>query len=390
MGFSILHDRFRPLVVVFELVCLCLMSIMCMGYDLSANFIFGDSIVDAGNNDYIVSLSKANYPPNGIDFPNSVPTGRYTNARTIVDILGQELGLAEFTPPYLAPTTTGSVIYKGVNYASGGGGILNKTGEIFGGRINFDAQLDNFANNRHDIISSLGMRKAVNLLRTAFFSVTMGSNDFINNYLVPILSVPERTLVSPDEFIEEVISKYRIQLTRLYSLDARKIVVVNVGPIGCIPYIRDTMQLGGGNGCVDLPNQLAQGFNRRLKDLITELRSNLPGSMFVYADAYRIVSDIIDNYKKYGFEVPDGACCFVSGKHGGLVPCVPGSKVCPDRSKYVFWDPYHPSDASNTIIAQRLLDGDLNDISPMNIRQLLSFDSSSNGRKDSSERNRIN
>ena len=51
-----------------------------------ANFVFGDSLVDVGNNNYIVSLSKANFVPNGIDFGK--PTGRYTNGRTIVDILG--------------------------------------------------------------------------------------------------------------------------------------------------------------------------------------------------------------------------------------------------------------------------------------------------------------
>lgn len=56
-------------------------------YDIPANFVFGDSLVDVGNNNYIVSLSKANYVPNGIDF--GVPTGRYTNGRTIVDIIGK-------------------------------------------------------------------------------------------------------------------------------------------------------------------------------------------------------------------------------------------------------------------------------------------------------------
>lgn len=53
--------------------------------DLPANFVFGDSLVDVGNNNYIVSFSKANYFPNGIDFGR--PTGRFTNGRTIVDIL---------------------------------------------------------------------------------------------------------------------------------------------------------------------------------------------------------------------------------------------------------------------------------------------------------------
>jgi len=41
------------------------------------------------------------------------------------------LGLKDFTPPYLAPTTAGHVVLQGVNYASGGGGILNTTGTIF-------------------------------------------------------------------------------------------------------------------------------------------------------------------------------------------------------------------------------------------------------------------
>lgn len=44
---------------------------------------------------------------------------------------GQELGLEGFTPPYLAPFTSGMAILQGVNYASGGGGILNDTGKIF-------------------------------------------------------------------------------------------------------------------------------------------------------------------------------------------------------------------------------------------------------------------
>jgi hypothetical protein len=52
------------------------------------------------------------------------------NKTNILVSPGQELGFG-FTPPYLAPTTIGPVILKGVNYASGGGGILNSTGQVF-------------------------------------------------------------------------------------------------------------------------------------------------------------------------------------------------------------------------------------------------------------------
>lgn len=48
-----------------------------------------------------------------------------------VGFTGQAFNFEDFTPPYLAPTTVGSVVLRGVNYASGGGGILNQTGSIF-------------------------------------------------------------------------------------------------------------------------------------------------------------------------------------------------------------------------------------------------------------------
>lgn len=60
-----------------------------------ASFIFGDSLVDAGNNNYLPTLSRANISPNGIDFKASggTPTGRYTNGRTIGDIVGKRINL---------------------------------------------------------------------------------------------------------------------------------------------------------------------------------------------------------------------------------------------------------------------------------------------------------
>ncbi|KAL5996475.1 hypothetical protein ACLOJK_026555 [Asimina triloba] len=202
---------------------------------ISASFVFGDSLVDAGNNNYIFSLSKANMLPNGIDFtPFQEPTGRYTNGRTTADLIGndyyqncQELGLEGFAPPYLAPTTCGDVVLGGVNYASGGGGILNETGKIFVGRINLDAQIDNYANTRQDIISRIRMSEALTLLRTAIFSVTMGSNDLINNYLFPKLPLGEGN-VAPEVFIESMITKYRVQLTNLnINAEPNKALITN-------------------------------------------------------------------------------------------------------------------------------------------------------------------
>lgn len=49
-------------------------------------FVFGDSLVDNGNNNDIASLARANYPPYGIDFPGGA-TGRFSNGLTTVDAI---------------------------------------------------------------------------------------------------------------------------------------------------------------------------------------------------------------------------------------------------------------------------------------------------------------
>lgn len=57
-----------------------------------AMFIFGDSLIDNGNNNNLPSFAKANYFPYGIDF-NGGPTGRFSNGYTMVDEIGPSLFL---------------------------------------------------------------------------------------------------------------------------------------------------------------------------------------------------------------------------------------------------------------------------------------------------------
>ncbi|KAF8012446.1 hypothetical protein BT93_I0569 [Corymbia citriodora subsp. variegata] len=357
------------------LVALVLLLIQVRAQDdngLGASFIFGDSLVDAGNNNYLQTLSKANIPPNGIDFRASGgnPTGRFTNGRTIGDIVGEELGQPNYAVPFLAPNSTGKAILSGVNYASGGGGILNATGRIFVNRLSLDIQIDYFNITRKQLDNLLGPSQARDyLMKKSIFSITVGANDFLNNYLLPVLSIGARASQTPDAFIDDMINHLRNQLTRLYQLDARKFVLGNVGPIGCIPYQKTINQLNS-DQCVDLANQLARQYNGRLQDLLTELNENLPGATFVHADVYDLVMELITNHDKYGFTTASTACCGNGGQFAGIVPCGPVSSLCSDRSKHVFWDPYHPSEAANLILAKQLVDGDTRYISPMNLRQL--------------------
>ena len=46
-------------------------------------------------------------------------------------------------------------------------------------------------------------------------------------------------------------------------------------------------------------------------------------------------------------------CSF--GNIGPAFTCVPTSSLCKNRSKYVFWDEYHPTNSANELIANELI-----------------------------------
>lgn len=53
----------------------------------TALFVFGDSAVDTGSNNYIPTIARSNYAPYGINFPRHIPTGRYSDGKLLPDIL---------------------------------------------------------------------------------------------------------------------------------------------------------------------------------------------------------------------------------------------------------------------------------------------------------------
>lgn len=55
-----------------------------------------------------------------------------------------------------------------------------------------------------------------------------------------------------------------------------------------------------------------------------------------------------------GFSNADSPCCSF-GRIRPALTCVPASSLCKDRSKYVFWDEYHPSDSANELVANEII-----------------------------------
>ena len=53
-----------------------------------AHFVFGDSLLDSGNNNYLASIARADRNPYGVDYPSRQPTGRFSNGLNLADFIG--------------------------------------------------------------------------------------------------------------------------------------------------------------------------------------------------------------------------------------------------------------------------------------------------------------
>lgn len=81
-------------------------------------------------------------------------------------------------------------------------------------RLGLEVQVDFFNVTRQQIDELLGKSKAKKFLRReSIFSITIGSNDFLNNYLLPVLSMGVRWSETPDDFVDGLITNFRAQLT---------------------------------------------------------------------------------------------------------------------------------------------------------------------------------
>lgn len=100
------------------------------GGKIPAIIVFGDSTVDAGNNNQINTVLKSNFAPYGRDYFGGKPTGRFCNGRIPPDFISEAFGLKPNMPAYLDPMYKISDFATGVCFASAGTGYDNATSDV--------------------------------------------------------------------------------------------------------------------------------------------------------------------------------------------------------------------------------------------------------------------
>ncbi|KAF8392085.1 hypothetical protein HHK36_022426 [Tetracentron sinense] len=357
-------------VLVFSLIVGLVMGIVAPQAEARAFFVFGDSLVDSGNNDYLVTTARADSPPYGIDYPTHRPTGRFSNGLNIPDIISEYIGM-EATLPYLSPELTGERLLIGANFASAGIGILNDTGIQFLNIIRIFKQLEYFQQYQQRLSGLIGPAQTQQLVNQALVLITLGGNDFVNNYYLVPFSARSRQFSLPD-YVRYLISEYRKVLTRLYELGARRVLVTGTGPMGCVP-AELAMRSTNGECAVEL-QRAARLFNPQLIQMIRGLNSQIGADIFIAVNAVEMQRDFIKDPQQYGFVTSKIACCG-QGPYNGLGLCTIVSNLCPDRDVYAFWDAFHPSERANRIIVRQIFTGTTEYMYPMNLSTIMALDS---------------
>ncbi|XP_026453247.1 GDSL esterase/lipase At2g04570-like [Papaver somniferum] len=342
-----------------SLVCLLaiqffvLFSAMEVGAKISAVIVFGDSTVDAGNNNHRLTIVKCNYRPYGQDFEGGKPSGRWSNGRLFTDFISDALGIKQSIPAYLDPNFGIEDFATGVTFASGGAGYDNLTTTLVNA-IPLWKQLEFFKEYQEKLTKFQGKEKTAETIHEALYIVSIGTNDFMLNYL----HIPVRSLQFTMEEFQKFLAKNAGEFIKdLYSLGARKIALDGSVPMGCLPFSR-TLNVLLGRTCVDGYNKVGTDFNLHLIKLIEDLRKEIDGIQLVYADAYIPLSKMMQTPSLYGLEEVKIGCCGT-----GIIEinqlCSLAKSLCKDPTKYIYWDSVHLTEKANSLLADSFLKTDL-------------------------------
>ncbi|KAL6999212.1 hypothetical protein U1Q18_000372 [Sarracenia purpurea var. burkii] len=331
---------------ILLLLLLQLLQLVRTQAKVSSIIVFGDSTVDSGNNNHISTILKSNFEPYGRDFNGGEPTGRFSNGRIATDFISEAFGLKPTVPAYLDPAYNITDFASGVCFASAGTGYDNATSDVLT-VIPLWKEIEYYKEYQVQLRGNLGDAKANKVLSEALYLISIGTNDFLENYY----ALPGRSMeYSIGEYEDFLAGIARDFIVGLYKLGARKISLTGLPPMGCLPLER-TRNLLFARSCIEKYNRVAREFNEKLQGLVEKMNKELAEIDIVFSNPYDILSEIIQNPHSFGFDKAATACCATGKFEMGYVCDNLNPFTCKDANKYVFWDSFHPTEKTNGIVA---------------------------------------
>ncbi|KAF7017790.1 hypothetical protein CFC21_031164 [Triticum aestivum] len=390
----------------FALVALCMLELALLhgagaGEPLvPAMFVFGDSTMDVGNNNQLPDCKpecRADYPQYGVDHPSHAPTGRFSNGYNLADQIAQLLGFKESPPAFLSLPAGGIIPHMkdGINFASGGSGLQNQTGDHCGGVYSMADQLEEFK-----LVVMMMGNGSYDLISRSLFFISVGSNDLFE-YADAKNPPPNR---NDTAFLKCLVDSYRTYLQELYALGARKFSIVSPSLVGCCPSQR-AAALEHHNDfdefhCFRPANNLSKQLYTLLASTLQDLGGDLDDMHYSICDSAGMAEAVFATGGAKGHSmsataffnavtcgdiyfnnvvlpfladlVVDTACCAGPGPFGvGL--CNTSATLCPSRADFLFWDSFHPTEYASGLAASALFNDPGEFVRPINVGQLVAL-----------------
>ncbi|OMO83565.1 Lipase, GDSL [Corchorus capsularis] len=311
-----------------------------------AIIVFGDSTVDPGNNNQISTVLKSNFEPYGRDYFGGQPTGRFSNGRIATDFVSEAFGIKPTIPAYLDPMFDIKDFATGVSFASAGTGYDNATSDVLS-VIPFWKELEYYKEYQTKLRGFLGTERANQHLSESLHVISIGTNDFLENYYIFPTRASEYSVDQYQDFLIGIAGNF---IKELYKLGARKIAIGGLPPMGCLPLERTT-NFFYGSRCIEEYNNVAKDFNKKLQSRVTELNKELNGIQLVLSNPYDKLLELIQNPSHFGFENAETACCGTGFFEMSYLCDKMNPFTCSDANKYIFWDSFHPTEKTNFIMA---------------------------------------
>jgi len=158
-------------------------------------------------------------------------------------------------------------------------------------------ELEYYKDYQKKLRAYVGERKANEIFSEALYLMSLGTNDFLENYYTFPTRRSQFTVRQYEDFLVGLARNF---ITKLYHLGGRKISLTGVPPMGCLPLERTT-NIMGQHDCIQEYNKVAVEFNGKLEGLVSELKRELPELRMLFTrTVYDNVYQIIRNPAAYG------------------------------------------------------------------------------------------
>ncbi|KAF4376762.1 hypothetical protein F8388_025633 [Cannabis sativa] len=200
-----------------------------------------------------------------------------------------------FSNGKLAIDFLGTNLLMRANFASAGSGYDDSTANLYLS-LSLNKQLEYYKEFQAKVVGMVGEANASSIFSGGLYVISAGTSDFIQNYYIsPVLQITYPTV---NQYFNILLRNYEQFVENLYSLGARSIGVTSLPPLGC-----------------------------------------LPGMITLFG---------------LGFLETRKGCCGTGLFESAMLCNALSIGTCSNASNYVFWDAFHPTEATNAVLAPQI------------------------------------